>query len=266
MKTVTIRASGLSEWFDCAARAEARQLLKMRTPSSGKALLGTAIHRSTAAYDQAVLSGTGITIDEAAAAAVDAIHRPQQEVAFNEDEKPNDIEAVAVSLHKLYCETIAPTQDYSAVEVECDRLEITDLGIALVGTTDRVRKTAQGHGIADLKSGGSAVRADGHVETKGAAYQLAVYELLAEQASGIPITAPARVIGLQTGKTAKGQRVAVSEPIVNARSVLIGDEESPGVLEAVAAMIHSGNFVGNPRSMMCHEKYCPIYNRCKFRK
>ena len=264
--TITIRASGLPEWFDCAARAEARQLLKLRTPSSGKALLGTAIHKSTAAYDQSRLSGSGLTIDEAAGAAVDAIHHPQQEVALDDDEKPNELEAVAIGLHTLYCEQIAPTQDYAAVEVECERLEISDLGIALVGTTDRVRKTTEGHGIADLKSGGNAVRADGHVETKGAAYQLAVYELLAEQASGIPITAPARVIGLQTGKTARGQRVAVSEPIVNARSVLIGDEESPGVLEAVAAMINAGTFVGNPRSMMCHEKYCPIYNRCKFRK
>ena len=266
MNQVTIRASGLYEWFDCAARAEARQLLKMRTPSSGKALLGTAIHKSTAAYDQAVLAGTGITIDEAAGAAVDAIHHPQQDVVLDDDEKPNELEATALGLHKLYCETIAPTQDYAAVEVECDRLEITDLGLTLTGTTDRVRKVDQGHGVADLKSGGNAVRADGHVETKGAAYQLAVYELLAEKASGIPITAPARVIGLQTGKTPRGQRVAVSEPIVDARSVLIGDEESPGVLEAVAAMIHAGTFVGNPRSMMCHDKYCPIFNRCKFRK
>lgn len=263
---VTIRASALSEWFDCPARAEARQLLKLRTPSSGEALLGTAIHKSTAVYDQAMLAGAGITIDEAAGAAVDAIQRPNDDVVLDEDESRQQLEDVAVGLHKLYCEQIAPTQEYVAVEVECERLEITDLGIVLIGTTDRVRKVNTGHGIADLKSGGNAVRADGHVETKGAAFQLAVYELLAETASGIPITEPARVIGLQTGKTAKGQRVAVSEPIVNARGVLIGDEESPGVLEAVAGMIKSGNFVGNPRSMMCHEKYCPIYNRCKFRR
>lgn len=264
--TVTIRASGLSEWFDCAARAEARQLLGKRTPSTGKSLLGRAIHASTAVFDRSVLEGSGITADEAAGAAVDTICKPSEDVQLDEGERQDQLAAVAVALHKLYCTKIAPTQDYAAVEVECDRLEITDLQIILQGTTDRVRKVDGGHGIADLKSGGGAVQSDGHVATKGAAYQLGVYELLAERASGIPITEPARVIGLQTGKTERGQRVAMSEPVRGARDVLIGEPDSPGVLEIVAKMIHSGVFPGNPRSMMCHERYCPIYNQCKFRK
>lgn len=266
MNTVTIRASGLAEWFDCAARAEARQLLGKRTPSSGKALLGKAIHASTAVYDRSVLEHQGITVDEAAGAAVDVITRPDEDVNLDEDERQEQLAGVAVALHKLYCTKIAPTQEYAAVEVQCDKLEITDLRIVLQGTTDRVRKVGDGHGIADLKSGGTAVTADGRVATKGAAYQLGVYELLAERASGLPITEPARVIGLQTGKTERGQRVAVSDPVQGARDVLVGDEHSPGVLEIVAKMIHSGVFPGNPRSMMCHEKYCPIYNQCKFRK
>jgi hypothetical protein len=266
MNTVTIRASGLSEWFDCAARAEARQLLGKRTPSSGKALLGKAIHASTAVYDRSVIERQGITIDEAAGAAVDVIIRPDEDVRLDDEERQDQIAGVAVALHKLYCTKIAPTQDYAAVEVQCDRLEITDLRIVLQGTTDRVRKVGDGHGIADLKSGGTAVSVDGVVATKGAAYQLGVYELLAERASGIPITEPARVIGLQTGKTERGQRVAVSEGVSGARDVLIGNEDSPGVLEIVSKMIHSGVFPGNPRSMMCNEKYCPIYQSCRFRK
>ena len=185
---------------------------------------------------------------------------------MDDDESKDGIEVVAVALHKLYCTTIAPTQDYAAVEVRCERLEITDLGIALTGTTDRVRRGDDGFGIIDLKSGGSAVKADGHVETKGAAYQLGVYELLAERASGLSITEPAHVIGLQTGKTAKGQRVAVSGPVVGARDVLVGEDDSPGVLEIVSKMIHSGSFPGNPRSMLCNPKYCPIYSTCKFRR
>lgn len=263
---ITIRASGLSEWFDCAARAEAKQLLGKRCPSSGKAMLGRAIHRSTAVYDQSKLDGAGITIDESAGAAVDVIQHPDEDVHFDDDEHQEEIEKVAVALHKLYCTKIAPAQDYAAVEVQCERLEITDIGIALQGTTDRVRKVDQGHGIADLKSGGSAVSADGKVATKGAAYQLGVYELLAERASGVAITAPARVIGLQTGKTEKGQRAAMSEPVVGARDVLIGEPDSPGVLEMVGKMLTAGAFPGNPRSMMCHEKYCPIYQSCKYRK
>lgn len=263
---ITIRASALGEFFDCAARAEAKHLLGKRCPSSGKALLGKAIHRSTAVYDRSQIEGGSITIDEAAGAAVDEINRPEDETTLSEDEQIKQIESTAVALHGMYCKVISPTQNYAAVEVKCERLEITDLDLALTGTTDRVRKSGDGYGIADLKTGGSAVRADGHVETKGAAFQLGVYELLAQSASGLDITEPARVIGLQTGKTERGQRVGVSGPVGGARDVLLGEEDSPGVLEIVSRMVKSGTFPGNPRSMMCNPRYCPIYETCKFRK
>lgn len=263
---VTIRASALSDFLDCPARAEARHLLGKRCPTSAAALLGKAIHASTAVFDQSKLSGTGITIKEAAAAAVDAIHKPDEEVHFEPDESPSDIAPIAIALHNRYCTTVAPTQDYIGVEITCERLEITDIGLALTGTTDRIRRTDEGNGIADIKSGKTAVKADGTVETKGHRYQLGVYELLAEKASGISITAPSQVVGLQTGKTDKAQRVATSEPIVGARDVLVGDTDSPGVLEMVSRMVHSGSFPGNPRSMLCGAKYCPIYSTCKFRK
>jgi hypothetical protein len=264
---VTVRASALSDFFDCPARAEAKHLLGKRCPSSGNALLGKAIHASTAVFDSSKLEGRGITITEAAAAAVDAIHKPDEDVHFGEDDaKPSELEGIAIALHGRYCAEIAPKQDYIAVEVRCDRLEITDLGLALTGTTDRVRRTDEGNGIADLKSGKTAVKADGTVETKGARYQIGVYELLAEKASGVPITAPGQVIGLQCGKTEKGQRVAMSAPINGARDVLVGDADSPGILEMVSRMIHAGAFPGNPRSMLCHEKYCPIHSTCKYRK
>lgn len=263
---VSIRASSLPEAFDCPARFEAKHLLGMRSPRSGKALLGTAIHASTAVYDRSRLEQSGITVDEAAAAAVDAIHHPQEDVSLEADERPQDLEDIAVALHARYCTEIAPTQQYAAVEVKCDELVISDLGIALTGTTDRVRQTDAGYGIADLKSGGAAVRADGHVSTHGHAYQLGVYELLAQHASDVPITAPAKIIGLQTAKTARGQRVAVSEDIVGAREVLVGTDDAPGVLQMVAKMIHGGTFPGNPRSMLCGPKYCPRFHNCNFRR
>jgi len=265
-RIVQIRASALSDFLDCPARAEAKHLRGLRTPTTGGAALGSALHKSTAVFDRSTLEGQGITVDEAAGAAVDALHKPDEEIAWEDDEGLKDAEGAALALHKLYCTKIAPTQEYAAVEVQCERLEISDIGIALTGTTDRVRKVGAGYGIADLKSGKRAVGADGTVETKGHAYQLGVYELLAERASGIDITEPAQVIGLQVAKTDRGQRVATSGPVSGARDVLVGDPESPGVLQVVAAMIHAGTFPGNPRSMLCHTKYCPIYNRCKFRK
>lgn len=265
-RMVTVRASALSDFLDCPARAEAKHLLGKTCPSSPAALLGTAIHKSTAVFDESTLTGKGITAGEAAGAAVDAIHKPFEDVAYDEDESPQAIEDIAVALHYRYCKEIAPRQQYVAVEVKCERLEITDIGLTLTGTTDRIRKVGEANGIADVKTGKTAVRADGHVETKGHRYQIGVYELLAEKASGLPITEGGQIIGLQTGKTERGQRVAVSEPIHHARDVLIGDPESPGVLEVVSHMIHSGIFPGNPRSMLCGEKYCPIWDNCRFRK
>ena len=205
LQPVTVRASALSDFLDCPARAEARHLLGKRTPSSGKALLGRAIHRSTAVFDSSTLTGAGITVDEAAGAAVDAITKPDDDVRLDDDEKPGELADIAVALHTRYCKDVAPTQDYAAVEVQCDAITIADIGLTLTGTTDRVRRAGDGYGIADLKSGGTAVRADGHVETKGHAYQIGVYEILAQHGSGLPITEPAKVIGLQTGKTEIGR-------------------------------------------------------------
>lgn len=265
MKTVTIRASSLSGLFDCPARWEATHIRGLRLPRSGKAQLGTAVHASTAVYDSSTLSGAGVTVDEAAAAAVDAIYKPEEDVAWDDDMAAQDAEKIARALHAKYCEQIAPAQDYAAVEVKCERLEIADLGLALTGTTDRVRRTESGFGIADLKTGKQAVAADGTVATAKHAFQLGVYELLAENASGVPITEPAQIIGMQTGKTDKAQRVGTAE-VHTARELLVGTEDQPGILEHASRLIHSGAFYGNPSSPLCNAKYCAAYSTCHFRR
>ena len=135
MNMINVRASALSDFLDCPARAEARHLLHLRTPSSGAATLGTALHKSTALYDQSKLDGQGLTIDETAGAAVDAINKPAEDVVWDDDESKPETEGIAIALHKLYCTKIAPTQDYAAVEVLCERLEIVDIGLSLTGTT-----------------------------------------------------------------------------------------------------------------------------------
>lgn len=263
-RIVQVRASSLGRLFDCPAAWAATHIDGKRTPSNGKAMLGKAVHASTAVFDQGGIDGAGITIDEAAAAAVDTIHKPDEDVVW-EDDSPHDAEKIAIALHVKYCQQVAPTQTYRAVEVRCESLEITDLGIALTGTTDRVRETDDGLGIVDLKTGKAAVGSDGLVKTAGHAYQMGVYELLAEKASGIAITAPAQIVGMNTAKTAASQRVG-SGQISGARDVLLGDGETPGILEHAARIIHSCNFWGNPKSMMCHERYCAAYPTCKFRK
>ena len=264
MTPVTIRASSLGRLFDCPASWAATHLEGKRVPSNGKAMLGKAVHASTAVYDQSIIDGAGITIDEAAGAAVDTIHHPDEEVVWDDD-TPQDAEKIALALHAKYCQIIAPVQVYKAVEIRCDGLEITDLGLILTGTTDRVRQTSDGFSIGDLKTGKAAVGSDGAVKTAGHAYQMGVYELLAEHASGLPITAPAQIIGMNTAKTPASQRIGTGE-IAGAREVLLGDGQEPGILAMAANLIHGGQFYGNPKSMMCHEKYCGAFPTCKFRK
>ena len=265
MNMVTIRASALSTLFDCPARFEAVHLLGMKTPASGAARLGTAIHASTALFDESRLpGGNPLTADDCAGALVDAIHKPDEDVDW-EETRPQDAEKIGLALHSRYCAEIAPHQDYVGVEITCEKLEIPDIGIALTGTTDRIRRLPDGSlGIADLKSGGRSVGADGRAVTAGHGPQMGVYELLAETVVGEAITAPAQIIGLNTGKTPAAQRVGTGE-ILNARAVLVGDDESPGLLEHASRIIHSGTFFGNSKSVLCSARYCPRFNTCKFR-
>lgn len=248
----SIRASSLGELFDCPARWEAKNIRKLRLPVSAAAQLGTAVHAGTALFDQSRLDGSPLTVDDCAGALVDALQNPSAEVDW-EDTSPAEAERLAMPLHKLYCETIAPKQDYAAVEATCESLTFTDIGLTLTGTVDRVRRTSSGLGIADIKTGKSAVAADGTVKTQGHAAQLAVYEILAGQALGCAIDAPAQIIGLQVAKTDKGRRAAIGE-IPSARNILLDEAGEPGLLRHAANMLHSGNFYGNARSQLCNAK------------
>lgn len=258
MEMTAIRASSLPELFDCPARWEAKHLCGRRLPRSAAAQLGTAVHAGAAVFDVQRILGSPITPDDAAGEVVDAIHHPKEDVDWGED-SPREAERIALALHGLYCCNIAPARNYVAVEATCERLEITDLGLALTGTTDRITTNALGDlGIADIKTGKTAVAADGTVRTAGHAAQIGVYELLA-------ITAPAEIIGLQVAKTDKGRRAAVGV-ITGARELLVGTEEQPGLLQMAARMIRSGDFYGNPKSQTCTEKYCPVFHGCRWRR
>lgn len=261
MKSVRVRASSLAELFDCPARWEAKNLLNIRGVNNGKAQLGTAIHAGTAAFDQAILDGKPISVEDSSEPLSKAIWQPEYEVDWGEDSQ-SDSERVGLKLLDKYCREVAPKQKYAAVEVTCNDLEITDLGITLTGTADRIRIVEDEYGLCDLKSGGRAVGSDGRAVTAGHGAQLAVYELLAEQTFGEAMTLPAQIIGLQTAKTTA--RVGLGE-IPNVRAALIGTEDDPGLLQHASRLIHSGAFYGNPKSMLCSGKFCPRFAVCKYR-
>jgi hypothetical protein len=269
--SVKIRASSLGGLFDCPARFEAEQINHIYGPSGSRALLGNAIHASTSIYDHGLINNTGITIDEAAGAAVELIHKPNEEVIWDEDDSPKLLEHIAVNLHKLYCNNISPVLNFLAVEVTCLPVEISDLGLTLTGTIDRVykyynvktKKTELG--ICDLKTSASAVSPQGVVKTQNHAFQIGVYTLLAQKSLDTTLKAPAQIIGLNTSKTDKAWRVGLGQ-IEDPLDLLISRDGQIGLLEYAAKIIHSGAFFPNPRSMFCSAKSCPIHNTCRFVK
>lgn len=264
---IAVRASSLPELFDCPARWSAKHIDGLRTPNSPQAWIGTSLHASTAVFDGEALRGNALTADETAGVFVDSLHNPTEEIDWTQIEtKMTTIETMGIALHTNYCNQIAPQQEYTGVEVKCQSLEVdfpeSALTLKLTGSTDRVRRTPTGKlGISDLKSGKTAVSKDGKVDCSKHGAQLAVYELLVEQETGQAITAPAQIIGLATVGEA---RVGIGE-IKSAREVLVGTPEQPGLLDAAAKVIKSGMFYGNPRSMLCGPKFCPVFSSCKWR-
>lgn len=259
---VTVRASSWQELFDCPMRWEAKNLRGIRLPSSGAAHLGTSLHASTAVFDQGRILGNRVTADESLGAFVDTLYHPEEEVVW--DEPRQEAEKIGRRLHLKYCAEVAPAHEYTNVEMRCEALDV-DMGegltIRLTGTTDRVRKLPTGEvGIADLKSGKRRVNKEGVVDARADGPQLGVYELLAEHVLGIPITAPAEVIGLQT--TATGNVGTAILP--NVRHNLIGTSDKPGLLQMAANIIRSGSFYPNPKSQLCGERWCPLYKSCKY--
>lgn len=259
---IQVRASSWSDLFDCAMRWEARNILGITMPTNGKAWTGTSLHASTAVYDSARLEGNPVSVEDAESVLVDCLHHPNDDVDW-EDSSPHKIEPIARKLHERYCNEIAPTRDYSGVEVQCEALNI-DTGegvtIQLTGTTDRIRAVNDGHGISDIKSGKMAVGTDNKAKVGAFSSQLGVYEIMAEFASGVKINQPAEIVGLQTNGKARVGTATIVAP----RSVLLGDDNTPGLIEYAAKMFKAGIFPPNPRSMLCGNKYCPIYTNCQY--
>jgi len=262
---VTIRASSFGSLFDCPARWIAIHLEGRRVPQNGKAALGSALHAGTAVFDTERVAGQVPSVEAAVDAALEAIRKPTSETDW-EGEK-DKAESVALTLTAKYCREESPKHDFVAVEASVESLLITDLNIILTGTTDRVERTDEGlFGIRDIKSGKQAVGTDGKAKTQGHAAQMGVYELVAEAATKLPMRAPAQIIGLQTNLTPDKQRIGTGE-IEGAKEVLLGDDGNTGLLVTAAKLVH-GEIPpwGNPKSMMCHNRYCPSFKTCFWRR
>lgn len=264
-KTISIRASSLADLFDCPARWEAKNILNMTKPTGGRSRLGTAIHEAVTQWDYLKMIGGDPFIDDCLDVVNEQIWQPNEEVDWSDIDQ-NDAEKIAHSLMQKYIEVIAPTQKFVGIEVRCEPIVLTDLGIELTGTIDRIYEDENGDlGIGDIKTGKSSCDANGVVKTSGHATQMGVYTILASQALQEPVIAPARIYGLTTGKTDAGQHIGIGE-IESPATVLLGTEESTGLLHHAAQILKHGIFYGNPKSVLCSEKFCPKFSTCNFRK
>ncbi len=261
----TVRASSWSGLFDCAYRWEGIHLLEMKNQVGLRAALGTAIHHGTAVFDQSVLDSASLTADDAAGAMIDKLHDPENEYNPNQDDLSlKDAERIGLTLVSKYCMDVSPHYEFLAVEMETKPLDIdcgNDVIVQLTGTMDRARisKSSIGVGIADIKSGATVVQ-KGTAVTKGHGAQIGTYELLYEHTTGDLVTTNAEIIGLKT----KGKAEIASGKINNAKAIMVGTKDTPGLIEFAADMFRTGRFYPNPKSLLCSEKFCPRFKKCQF--
>ena len=238
----TVRASSWGRLFDCAHAWEGTHILGMRKASGMRALLGTAVHAGTAAYDRARLEGTPCTPDDAAGVLIDELRNPVQDVDLTQDGLSIDeAERIALTVLVKYCAEVAPKFHYIDVETTLDPLDI-DCGqgmtVRLTGTMDRARvaETEGGIVVPDVKTG-TRVLADGKAVTQGRAAQTGTYQLMYEQTKNVR-TVGSQIIALSTS----GRPAAAVSPVFDARRVMVGQADQPGLLEHAAAMFRTGLF------------------------
>ncbi|MFD1558312.1 RecB family exonuclease [Paraburkholderia silviterrae] len=266
MSNLTIRASAFGGFFDCAYRFEGTYLLGMKNAAGVRTLLGSATHSGTAAFDAAHLRGEDITPDDAAGVFVDALRNPEYDVdVAGDDLSLKEAERIGLTLTAKYCTEIAPQFQYTAVEMTLTPLEIDCGGgvtITLTGTMDRARaaETDAGTIIPDVKTG-SKVVSNGVANIKARSAQTGTYQLMYEHTMKEP-TAGAQIIALGTSSKTP---VAVS-PVFDARRVLVGNEQTPGLIQLAADMFRAGTFPPNPSSVLCSKRYCARWSRCIYRE
>ncbi|MEI2416178.1 PD-(D/E)XK nuclease family protein [Orrella sp. JC864] len=261
----TVRASSWGRLFDCAHAWEGTHLLGMRKPAGMRAQLGTAVHAGTAAFDRARIDGTVCTPDDAAGVAVAELHSPDREVDMAQDGLSlAEAERIALTLIVRYCMEIAPRLKFIDVETTLDPLEIdcgNGLTVRLTGQMDRgrVADTEGGIAINDVKTGARAVQ-DGQAVTRGHAAQTGTYQLMYDATKRVR-TVGSQIIALSTS----GRAETAISPIFDARRVMTGDEDRPGLIEHAAAMFRTGLFPPNPSSVLCSRKYCARWSTCLFK-
>lgn len=259
----TVRASSWGSLFDCAHAWEGAHILGLRKASGLRAQLGTAIHASTAKFDAGRLpGGNALSVDETAGAFVDALHHPDRDVDYSRDDLTvTEAEKIGLKLHSLYCYDLAPQFVFKSVEQTLKPLDIDCGGgqvVRLTGTMDRARvaQSAGGVVIPDVKTG-SRVIAKGVAQIRGRSAQVGTYQLMYEATEGVQ-TVGGQVLALSTA----GKPQALASVVFDAKRVMLGTDDEPGLIQYAGEMFRSGLFPPNPSSVLCGERYCARWATC----
>jgi hypothetical protein len=272
-RIVEVRASSWGRLFDCAYAWEGEQLLGLRTPNTIRPALGTAVHASTAAFDEARMRGAAISASDAADVLIDTLHSQDVDEAYDTSLSMREAEVIGLRLHTRYCTEISPRYEFKAVEMKMNAVDIDLDGVTirLKGMMDRARvarteKDIDANGniigtrtrtvIPDIKTGGRLI-AYGAVLLKGRSAQLGAYQIMYEQNTGEQ-TDGAQIIALQTTAAAP---VGVSR-VFDAKRAMLGTPYEPGLVEFAATMFKTGHFPPNPQSSLCSEKFCARWASC----
>lgn len=264
-RVYTVRASSWGSLFDCGYRWQGVHLMGMHKPSGLRAHLGTSVHASTARFDAGRLpGGSKISVADATDVFVDTLHHPDREVDYRQDDLSlKDAEKIGLALHRDYCMDVSPSFEFVSVEQKLQPLDIDCGGgvvVRLTGTMDRARvaRSAGGVVIPDLKTG-SRVLSNGEPVLKGRLAQGGTYQLMYDQAEPVK-TVGAQIIAMSTSSKPR----IVPSRVFDARPVMLGTDESPGLIQYAAEMFRSGLFYPNPQSMTCSPRYCARWARCTY--
>lgn len=249
----TIRASSWPTLFDCSLRWYFDNVVGLRMPSGTPSRLGTAIHSGCAEWDR------GVGAWDAADVSAHAFLNPSDEV-----EQIGQIatyEAVNIARKVTYAYTQKwGRREFSHVELEVAEciVKVDGYELCITGHVDRISNGE----VKDLKTGARRVNAQGVVDIGADHLQLGVYSLMASAELGRDVVSnDVTIIGGSTTTFQWAERT-----VHGAMQIMLGDDQSEGILSIAAKMLKHGVFAPNPKSLLCSEKYCAAYanKRCKY--
>lgn len=254
---VVLRASSLPTYADCARRAAAslftRQINEAgfdirQTKQSIGGIVGTQFHKTAAEVLKARMEGE-TDFYKLVNRAMKRVDPAEFEQPTEWDQTTPDQEAAESALEKITRAWLPLGMTLQPRAVERELRQDLDDGFELLGHVDVI--TADGW-VRDHKTG--------HVKPEPQA-QLGAYALLAEKHGLGPISHVAADWVKRVGKnTAQVAPVTLQYEAAECKSA--ANRVVDQIKQDFSAFQQSGNpweFMANPQTMMCSEKYCPAW-------